>query len=230
MKNKKATQVGIILSFVIFITFLIFILVILDPSSNMKNSEKPLLETLKTNIKSFCSVEITSFILSLPSSADCYTLDESPYSLEGLNASARNQDKTVLNIYRASDILYIEKNVADTIYNVDYSPTNLNENSFSGPVGCEALNIESIKKTNEIVEPKIVELIYTQETNYDSLKQQFNLPSEKDFGIRFEFENKTIIGEPVPEQSKTTYVKKFQVIYLDMDANEKIGNFILYIF
>ena len=229
IKNKKATHVGIILSFVIFVTFVVFLVVVLRPTSNLHENERFTIELLKRNIQDFTSSEITSFILTPPSSADCFTLNESNFSLSNLNHSVKNQNNTPLNSYRDANILYIEKSVLDQIYKVDYSSEKLNNTLFANPVDCIALNINSIKKTTNILEPKINELILKQENNYSGLKSDFNIPSGKEIGIMFEFENTTIIGKAIPEKRKAIYVKNFQIIYLDLNANEKIGNFIIYI-
>jgi len=230
IKNKKATHVGVILSFVIFITFVVFLIVILRPTSNLHNNEKATIELLKKNIQNFVSAEITSFILT-PSDtpSNCFNLNDSGYDLSEFNVSARNQENTVLNTDRDSNALYIEKTASDQIYKVDYSPSYLNTNSFSNPNNCKDLDVKSIKKTDQILEPLINELILKQENNYSGLKNDFNMPSEKEFGIMFEFENTTTIGKSIPEKRKATYVKKFQVIYLDLNANERIGNFMIYI-
>ena len=229
IKNKKATHVGIILSFVIFVTFVIFLIVVLKPTSNLQNSDKSTIELLKKNIQDFTSSEIISFILTTSESSNCFAFDESGYNLGGFNVSVRNQDNTLSNIVRESNILYIEKDVPDQIYKVDYSPYNLSATSFSNPNNCKDLDIKSIKKTDQILEPLINELILKQGNNYSGLKSDFNVPGEKDFGMMFEFENTTTIGKSIPEKRKATYVKKFQVIYLDLNANEKIGNFIIYV-
>ena len=229
MRNKKATHVGVILSFVIFVTFVIFLIVVLKPTSNLQNSEKATIELLKNNLQNFISSELTSFILSPSSSANCFTLDESNFSLGNLNYSVRNQNNENLNSYRGADILYIEKSDSDQIYKVDYASEELNNTLFVDPADCVELEINSIKKTDKMFESKINELILKQENNYSGLKSDFNIPSEKEFGIIFEFENITTIGKSVPEKRKATYVKKFQVIYLDLNANERTGNFIIYI-
>lgn len=229
IKNKKATHVGVILSFVIFITFVIFIVVILKPTSNLKSNEESTVLALKKNIENFASDEITSFILSPSISASCYIFDETGFNLDSLNHSVKNENHQNLESYRDSNNLYIEQSNLDTIYNIDYSPKELNTEILSSPTGCESMQVNSIKKTNKIIEPKINELILKQENNYSGLKQDFNIPSDKDFGIKFIFENQTFIGKEIPDHKKPTYVKKFQIIYLDLNANEKIGNFIIYI-
>lgn len=229
-KNKKGTHMGVIISFVIFVAFIVFLIVILNPSAKMKNTGKQTIDSLEIKIKNYVSAEITSFILSPPqASSNCFTLNESSYNLSEFNVSVRNQDNVLSNIYREPNYLYIEKSVPDTMYKVDYSPNYLYSDSFSNPNNCKDLIINSIRKTNKILEPKIISLIEEQDNDYLNLKQTFNIPSEKEFGIGFEFENSTIIGKPVPEKKKSTYVKKFQVIYLDVNAQEKVGNFITYI-
>ena len=52
-RNKKATHVGVIFSFVIFITFLLFMVIILEPTSKIENEKKSTLEYLKTNIENY---------------------------------------------------------------------------------------------------------------------------------------------------------------------------------
>ena len=229
MKNKKATHIGVILSFVIFTTFIIFMVVVLKPTSGVKNTERATIELLKNNVENFASSEIISIILSRQAAGKCFIFDETGWGLEGLNYAIRNQDNVNIKSERVGKVLYLTEYVDNEIYKLDYSSEPLTHDFSSTPGKCKDLNNFSIRKTENIFETKINELILKQATNYSGLKSDFNMPSEKDFGIIFEFENSTMIGPPLPEQKKSTYVKRFQIIYLDTYANEKSGFFTIYV-
>ena len=228
-RNKKATHVGVILSFVIFITFVIFIFVILKPTSNIQKGDNSNIIFLKKNIENFISAETTSFILSTPGIDLCFTLNESVFGVEGLNYSVKNEHNTPIKSDQNANELFIEKDGLGNLYKVTYSPRNLSNLLLENHVGCGVVTINSVRKTNQFIEPKIEELILKQEENYSGLKQDFNIPSEKEFGINFTFENETSMGKSLPDKKKATYIKKFQIIYLDLEAEERIGNFIIYI-
>ena len=228
-RNKKATHVGVILSFVIFITFVIFIFVILKPTSNIQKGDNSNIIFLKKNIENFISAEITSFILSAPGIDFCFTLNGSVFGVEGLNYSVKNEHNTPIKSDQNANELFIEKDNSGNLYKVTYSPRNLSNLLLKNHEGCGVVTINSVRKTNQFIEPKIEELILKQEENYSGLKQDFNIPSEKEFGINFTFENETSMGKSLPDKKKATYIKKFQIIYLDLEAEERIGNFIIYI-
>ena len=228
-RNKKATHVGVILSFVIFITFVIFIFVILKPTSNIQKGDNSNIIFLKKNIENFISAETTSFILSTPGIDLCFTLNESVFGVEGLNYSVKNEHNTPIKSDQNANELFIEKDNSGNLYKVTYSPRNLSNLLLENHGGCGVVTINSVRKTNQFIEPKIEELILKQEENYSGLKQDFNIPSEKEFGINFTFENETSMGKSLPDKKKATYIKKFQIIYLDLEAEERIGNFIIYI-
>ena len=228
-KNKKGSHIGVILSFIIFVTFVVFMITVLKPTSNIPYKGLSLVNSLKTNVENYVSVEVTSFIFTLQGTATCVSFDESNFSLSYLNHSVRNQNNEIPNSYRNSTILYIENSASDTIYKVDYSTQELNYTLFENPQGCEELTMNSIKKDKKIVEPKIIELITKQEMNYSGLKQDLKISSNKNFGIKFEFENSTKIGKEILDKKQITLAKKFQVVYLDLNANEKIGYFTVYI-
>jgi len=228
-RNKKATHVGVILSFVIFITFVIFIFVILKPTSNIQKGDNSNIIFLKKNIENFISAETTSFILSTPGIDLCFTLNESVFGVEGLNYSVKNEHNTPIKSDQNANELFIEKDNSGNLYKVTYSPRNLSNLLLKNHEGCGVVTINSVRKTNQFIEPKIEELILKQEENYSGLKQDFNIPSEKEFGINFTFENETSMGKSLPDKKKATYIKKFQIIYLDLEAEERIGNFIIYI-
>ena len=228
-RNKKATHVGVILSFVIFITFVIFIFVILKPTSNIQKGDNSNIIFLKKNIENFISAETTSFILSELATDPCLILNESVFGVEGLNYSVKNEHNTPIKSDQNANELFIEKDNSGNLYKVTYSPRNLSNLLLKNHEGCGVVTINSVRKTNQFIEPKIEELILKQEENYSGLKQDFNIPSEKEFGINFTFENETSMGKSLPDKKKATYIKKFQIIYLDLEAEERIGNFIIYI-
>ena len=61
-KNKKGSHIGVILSFIIFVTFVVFMITVLKPTSNIPDKGLSLVNSLKTNVENYVSVEVTSFI------------------------------------------------------------------------------------------------------------------------------------------------------------------------
>ncbi|GAI55565.1 unnamed protein product, partial [marine sediment metagenome] len=65
MKNKNGSHVGIILSFVIFVTFTIFIYSILEPGLRSQREKQSLLEYLKGEISREITANLTTASLNI---------------------------------------------------------------------------------------------------------------------------------------------------------------------
>ena len=71
MDNKKGSHVGFILSFVIFITFIVFLLVVFNPRINFKQNKEPILSHLETELLILFDSDLTN----IDSAASRYNSD-----------------------------------------------------------------------------------------------------------------------------------------------------------
>jgi hypothetical protein len=75
--NKKGSHVGVVLSFVLFITFVIYLYAITESGLELGENKENSLEYLKKQVLEFSSAELTtaSVAISQPSSYDCVNLN-----------------------------------------------------------------------------------------------------------------------------------------------------------
>ena len=228
-KNKKAgTHVGVILSFVIFVTFLIFMMVFIQPPTKEKETKTSALNALKVNLEKETSEEITTLLVhNQVSTANCVYVDESSLNLGSTNSTVKDADEGIIESKREGGNIYFDNTGGNNFFKVIYSEEDFTSIELSDTIDCEPAVINAHTNKKEILESKIVETINFYETNYSDLKQTMNLAFDEDFSIQFEYSNKTIIGQESTGRKTNIYSSKFQILYLDKNADLKIGNFII---
>ena len=65
MKNKRGSHVGIVLSFVIFVTFLAFLYTIIEPTIKIQQDKESLLNYLKIELMETFSADLTSTSITI---------------------------------------------------------------------------------------------------------------------------------------------------------------------
>lgn len=229
MKNKKATHVGVILSFVIFVGFILFLLIIISPSLKTDNSKENTLTYLSKNIKNKTSGEVITFLVEDFKIKSCGVIDEAEFDLGEMNFTVKDPEGNLIASNRSNNKIYLDKKPKIGFYKIYYSPEELNYYEISNTEDCEPLNISSMRKDKKIIEAKIIKMLEEYNESYSVLKDELNVASNEDFGIRFEYENGTTLGEEIPDVKKDIFSRKVQITYLDINADTKIGNFIIYV-
>ena len=65
IKNKKGSHVGIIFSFIIFVSFLIFLILMIEPSINTQKSKQHIIELLKNELIKNVSSELVAYSIDI---------------------------------------------------------------------------------------------------------------------------------------------------------------------
>jgi len=101
------------------------------------------------------------------------------------------------------------------------------QNESSPPiVGCEPLfNVTpSIIRVDEyITQKKIMDLKNAYESDYETVKEFFNIPPGTEFGFSFILANGTRIETENGDLSTSVYVQEYSIKYLDLEGNIKFG-------
>ncbi len=232
--NNRGSHVGMILSFVIFITFIIFLYTILRPAVNITGAdkksimsylEKSLIENVSANFTS-ASVEINN---SKNPAGTCVkllnfllTTDMSPPTLIVKNETggiqASNQDLFNLVIIRA------ERNnrFFKIYYSSEFKRINVTE------AACAVLTDKEYKmglvKTEEtIFERKLYNIIDDYRNDYERLRGELKTPPGSEFGIIFTQSNGTKIEVGNTPKSASVYAEEIPVQYIDDYANTHSG-------
>lgn len=197
-KNKRGSHVGFAIAFIIFISFVIFLLNILSPVTKVETDKDFLLKHLKNEI-----IENTSARLEI--------------------ISIKNDTLTCISNSLASGKNYtiISKDSFHKVYISD----EFNESSI--PL-CQNWGIDEIgliRTENHVFETKILELNKTYYESYKTLKKYFNIPEVNDFEFSFLKGNKTLIVEAKFKEIPPTdvFAELIPVTYVNKNANIEIG-------
>jgi len=225
--DKKGSHVGIILSFVIFITFLIFIFTILEPNFKIKGAKTSTLETLEASIIDNLTINVEVIDVQFEvNPANCAQIQNTGSWLPKKHLSVK--DSTGYRSFHknnsALEILYV--NGPGTFFKI-YAHDDIE--SFELPSSCVNIvdptmyNVSLIKSIEYISERRIAVLANSYNTNYDSLKTQLKIPKDSDFGFTFTFWNGTDIRSGENESSTQIFSSTESVVVMDSLGNITIG-------
>ena len=229
-KNKKGSHVDVIVSFVIFLVFVGFMFVLIKPAADFNGDKTQAAEGLKLNIEDLTKAEITLVNIvntSSKSGDDCISLN-SALDFSNLEFIVKDYNGNTVDAKSSTD-LEISWAGDSGFFKVYYSDNKFNSHVSGDSFSCQTGEIKSIQEIQEYVEKDIVQLISNLATNYSGIKEDLSLSVRDDFWLRFEYSNGTIIGEEVDSKKTNIYAEKYQINYLDFEANKKSGYFILYV-
>ena len=192
MKRKEkrgAAHIEIILSFVLFISFLLFIFMFINPTKRTEPS-RVLLDIAEQGIEKSSSINVTSMVLKIEQSIseNCFTIDLAEINISNIvgnkKAAVKDADDEVINSKKSGSILQIQK--SRDFYKIFLSE-DFKETS-SSLVNCKDLDEENLTlgqtKTTKIISfKKLAELKLNYETGYENLKESFDFPTGNDFGF-----------------------------------------------
>lgn len=215
-----------VLSFVIFIGFLIFAGLVLKLPTQTESSKINELEIIKDNIIKLTSVETTTFFIDKIKNAECGMLDANSLGFEKMNFSVNDPEgEAIQSKNQEGIILFTVRN--ELFYKITFSQEGLDNLELTEGEDCEEVQIQSTIKKNQILEKKINDLIEKYHSNYNELKSDLNVAPDEDFNIKFDYRNGTILGNTNENQKTDVFIKKFQVIYLNNYAQKRTGDFIV---
>ena len=228
--NKRGSHVEIIISFIIFVTFILFIFSILEPSINLKADKKSFLEDIELGIKNQISAEMTTITVKITSSSQsCISLDEALTNLEiDSRIVALGKDGDSLNCYIASgdsDDLMIERgSTADNFIKI-YSSDSF-DSLESSSSSCQPLQITTnyqlgMTKTKEYYfETKMFDLL---NEDYENLRSVLGIPESIEFGYGIKLANGTTFETEEGDLLTNIYVKETPIEYIDSEGNMLLG-------
>ena len=221
--DKRGSHVGIVISFVIFVTFLVFLYSIVKPALSSKENKESVLESLELEIIKKTSSDLTTASINVASGdPSCVELNNLIIDLEiGNNIVVKDDLEQTLTAYVHSNSLQINRGTSDRFFKVYYSPEFEELETGSG---CSNINYNiGLTKTEEyLFEKKILELI-TEYEDYENLKTELKVPSGVDFGFGLILENATQFERSAPEVSTNIYIKRTPVQYVGMDGEISAG-------
>lgn len=207
MINKRGMEhVEVILSFVIFIGFLIFLLVIFRPFEKADKSSV-YLDTVERGIKDFANIQVnyTSLILN-NSFIGCFYIN---YPCD--KVIVKDKDDNIINAKCGEGKVYIGG--SGKFYSI-YSSEEFEENSFDVR-GCQFLDESNysfglFRSYDMVLYERLLGLKEKYETDYTGIKKDFNLPASENFAFTIKDTTQNIMM-----QTNKTVPKRLTVLARD---------------
>lgn len=221
-KYKKGSHVEVIVSFVIFITFVIFIFASIKSPITRQEEKNNLFDSIEIGIMKRISADMTMMSITIPAGGgQCITLDN---FLEergiGENIVAKDSSGQKLDASVSGNSLNINRtNVNDNFIKIYYSPEI---NMLRTGSACTAINpsLWLTKTDSYVFENKFIELLGS---DYAALKAYLDVPTGVNFGYGLILSNSTIIERVAENISTNVYIREKPVEYIDLEGNISEG-------
>lgn len=233
--KKRGTHVGVVISFVIFVTFLVFLYAIIQPAIKTRANEQNLLNYLEDDLISLVSADMitVSVVIDGTISDSCLKLN-SLITRTGVdtNIIVKNDSGYTFNSNLIGDTgnfgLLINRIGETTFFKIRVAEefTPLTPDSGSGCIDLNENNeytIGSIRTDKYIFESKIKGLIESYGGDYGGTKKALNVSAQNEFGFGFTYSNGTTIKTPEVDVSTVIYAGEVPIQYIDEDANVESG-------
>lgn len=231
--GKKGSHVGVMISFNLFILFLLSIFLIISPALRGREYKQPVLDALEEKILENVSIESNLFLIEIAEGYDsggkgCIEVPEGG----GLEFSSGAVVKDVFGERIASSLgesfLRIAWTGDNRFFKIYSSPGEFD--SFSpGLSDCDFLeggdfSIKFVKLEKYPFEPNILKLSEAYDSSYEGLKEELGLSIEDEFGFSFTNSRGGVSSESgIPPMSKDIYSKEIPIIYADSNSTLLVG-------
>jgi len=230
-KLKRGSHVGLVLSFIIFIVFLVYLYAIIEPAIKVQKDKESFLNYLEVKLEKEFSSNLTTTTIKIEESINpvqnCFVIENIIGNIiEEPNLVIKGESEDILDYSISGDSLNLETGTSFSgflkIYSseeFEYSP------SFDGQ-SCGSLTQVStglVKTEKKIFESKIIESIAEYKSNYEDFKSELNTPEQSEFSFSFIYSNGTKIFTEESNLSTNVYVQKIPIQYIDKEANINSG-------
>ena len=230
IKGKKGSHVGLVLSFVIFVTFLFFVFTILNPAVSEERGKELALELIKENLINNLTSNLSVTSLKVHKITDyglkkCFQID----NVFGENVKIKNgsNDYVEGSSSGINDLISINHN-GEYFFRIFYSPVFL-AGGGGGREECEPLVTEnytlgSTKVTSYIYEDHVNSLFTFYENNYLVLKEDLGISVDNDFGVSFVKSSGDENQIGFEEVSGNVYIEEILLQYYNSEADVQSGS------
>lgn len=219
--NKRGSHVGVIISFIIFVTFLVFIYSISEPTIRVKESKDYMTIYINSALEDYLSTQLNTTTILL-SGQSCVIAPNFRYNQK--NLVVKNEKGQIVPFMKSGNNLIIN-NAGENFVKIYSSDEVFNDHSDDTISGCVAIPEEysMITSKNVVSYSKLLKTITNFSNEYDSLKKTLEIPDDVDFSLKFKLVNGTSMETQTDELNKNIYAEEFAVRYLDKDANIQTG-------
>ena len=223
--EKRGSHVGIILSFVVFILFVSFLLVVFRPIIKVQQDKELALEYLEKEFVNLSTAELASVALYIdaydPMSVKCFSINHPENFKDYNSALVKEGENNLIGSSKLENTIDFDVLANQHFFKIYYSNEELNNENLIN-ANCETLaggdfDLGLISKKDYIFESKIEELIANPPEELEDLVNS-------DFNFNFTYSNGTSIWtEEINDVSTNIYIKKIPIQYVDDQANIKSG-------
>jgi hypothetical protein len=231
--NKRGSHVGVMISFALFVTFLLFLYALVQPIISSHRDKESLSTNLELAILNKISYDITvaSIFLEDDIGSSCVKLNGAISGLGiGGNVAAEDNAGTMLSTYLPSagsnDILVRGTSTSEDFIKICYS--SVLDTAEISSLTCTELDegtdytIGLVKTQKYPFEAKIMDLM-GEYSNYEILKNELNFPEGTEFGFGIILSNGTTIQTVRDEPSINIYIQDTPMQYVDLNGNIVMG-------
>lgn len=231
MKNKKGSHVGIVLSFVLFVTAILFLYQILSPSITKEEDKGPLVNQIEQKLPDYLESTLYNQKISLRENCcDKYTCFkfEKNNAVKKMSYIVKDIEDREVNSYADDESLFI-KNSGKNYFNVFFSEQNFSRTEVELE-NCDfplKEDYTSAFSSKEYYFQKKIEqfILNLQDQNfYSSKKTELLLPEGSEFSLVFVYQNGSKFGIPPNENISTNvFVEQISIYYVDLEAKVNPG-------
>lgn len=226
--NKKASNISIIVSMVLFVGFVIFLYFISQPVFTNKTDKQVIIDYLEVKLKSEISSPLNILSISIddgyvlpPGAENCVYIPnrEEDFIVKNWNGNiiSSNKDSGKVNFYFNSN-----KNFRIYFFNYSFDHT-LTEEICDDIVKDVDYFIKADINDSLISVEKFSRFSSLYETNYKALVTYLKVPLNSDFSFNFIYNNGTIIGPNLEDKNLNVFSENFPVRYLTKNGNQQEG-------
>ncbi len=237
-RNRSGSHVGMILSFIIFITFIVFLYVVVQPAINTGQDKKTILGYIEMSIIENISANFISASIEINSSKNpsqnCVKLQNfllltemtPPYII------VKNETGNIQEAYSdfslaVPNLMINRKSSSNRFFKIYFSPEfDLLKNRTINP--CPQIvernyTIGVVKTGLYIFENELYGIIDYYKSDYERLRTELNVPPGNEFGLIFMQSNGTKIEVGDSPKSASVYAEEIPIQYIDRQANIQSG-------
>lgn len=238
-QNKKGSHVGVMISFAIFVTFVVFLLVIFWPSLNVNNEKEAMVDNVEINFLNYLSTNLTTISIHIKNSRNliqnCVELNQisalAETGLNGNNIAIKNAANSALafELRETQNILAVASDKTNKFFKIYASGAiESSESTFSG---CDSItandyDVGLVRTEKKIFLTNISDAFSFYHTNYNILKQNLGVSSDE-FAFDFIYENGTILSTGETPNGADISTKRISLDYLDTNLAAHVGDIVI---
>ena len=221
-KNRRGSHVEVIVSFIIFITFIIFLFATVKYPVGREESKKNIFDSIELQIIDQTSSYVTTATVNVNDGATpCISLsnliDDAGISR---NIVVKDYSGNTIQSSLTGDSLNINRGESgETLFKI-YSSEEFAE--LESETACAQTDSELglIKTRKYVFESKFLELM---NADYGTLRTNMDVPKSVNFTYGMVLSNGTAIDKSIQELSTNVYIREIAIEYIDLDGNLKEG-------